>query len=216
MTAAKRHRRSNQAGFTLLELLIALSLLSLIVVFVLGSLRFGRRAWEVADRLDQTVSVAAAQLYLRDTLARAEPIGIPDAQGRLQLAFQGTSSSLTFVANLEGYTTAAGLHEIAIDRREPSSLSDHQHGAVALNMFLFRPAAKSGDRPKPIEVRDLVTNVGALRFRYFGRLKDTDQPSWRDNWQGAFRLPDLIAINLAFAPGDPRSWPELIVAPQLH
>jgi general secretion pathway protein J len=39
-----------QAGFTLLEILLAFSVLAMIVVLLAGSLRVGLRAWEAGDR----------------------------------------------------------------------------------------------------------------------------------------------------------------------
>jgi len=82
-------------------------------------------------------------------------------------------------------------------------------------MYLFRPGSKSTDRPKPIEQRILVDNVSTLRFRYFGRMSETDGPAWHTEWMGALRLPDLIAVNVTFAPNVARTWPELVVVSRL-
>ena len=41
-----RPPHDGEAGFTLLELLISMTLLGLLMLVVLGGLRFGARAWE--------------------------------------------------------------------------------------------------------------------------------------------------------------------------
>ena len=133
------------AGFTLLELLIAISLIAIILVFIVGSLRFGRRAWEVADRMDETTSLVAAQHYLRAVLSAAQPIGTPDGQGRLQLAFQGSEDKLVLVANLEGHTTVAGLYKITLGLLSSDAVDDRS-GALVVDMRLFRPAPKDEEQ----------------------------------------------------------------------
>jgi hypothetical protein len=41
------------------------------------------------------------------------------------------------------------------------------------------------------------------------------EAEWRESWDGADGLPALIALEVVFPAGDPRSWPELMVAPRL-
>jgi len=214
--AGKDARESKSiAGFTLLELLIAISLIAIILVFIVGSLRFGRRAWEVADRMDETTSLVAAQHYVRDILSEAEPIGTPDGQGRLRLAFQGSQDRVEFVANLEGHTTVAGLHKISLGLLGADSSVDRPRSLV-VDLRLFRPAPKDEEQAPPLEQRELVVKVQSLSFRYFGRMTDMEEANWHREWKDAARLPQLIGLSLTFFDQDPRQWPELIVAPQLR
>jgi general secretion pathway protein J len=207
---------SNAEGFTLLELLVAMSLLTIIVVMILGGLRFGRRAWDVADRVDQTASTSAAQLLLRDLLSRAEPLGIPDDQGRLQLAFQGTQDHLVLVVNLEGHTTTGGMHEIDIGYRPNTEASQTGQGAVRVALRPFRPAVQATQSASATENRELVEKATGLQFRYFGRPNADDKPDWHKDWQRATRLPDLIGLTVLFAPNDSRAWQEVLVAPMMR
>jgi general secretion pathway protein J len=213
---SKQRSWSNAEGFTLLELLVAMSLLTIIVVMILGGLRFGRRAWDVADRVDQTASTSAAQLLLRDLLSRAEPLGIPDDQGRLQLGFQGTQDHLVLVVNLEGHTTAGGIHEIDVSYRPATEASQTSGGAVRVTLRPFRPAVKATQTTSATEDRELVEKATGIQFRYFGRPNADDKPDWHKDWQRATRLPDLIGLTVLFAPNDARTWQEILVAPILR
>jgi general secretion pathway protein J len=93
-------RLNRKSGFTLMELLLALSILSIILVVILGGLRISVRAWEkgenmlsvqqrsrtILDRLDRQLSSAALLMSAKEDL----PL----------VAFAGTSSSLEFTSSL--------------------------------------------------------------------------------------------------------------------
>ena len=68
MTAPK-----GQRGFTLLELLIAMTLLGLIVTMAFSGLRLGTRAWEAADARDHDVYLVQQMLRTRLGAAYLSP-----------------------------------------------------------------------------------------------------------------------------------------------
>ena len=68
-------RRSPRAGFTLLELLISLCLMSLLTVVILGALGTGARVWEHATVEQQVVEeTVVARKFLRRWLEQAYPL----------------------------------------------------------------------------------------------------------------------------------------------
>ena len=69
----KMQRRT--LGFTLVELLVAITLLGLIAVALSGALRFGARVWDVGtERGAQSSRVEAAQNFLRRRIAEANTV----------------------------------------------------------------------------------------------------------------------------------------------
>ena len=59
-------RRFQQAGFTLLELLIAMTLLGMILVLLFGGLRLGVRSWDASQKqVDSLNSVRSLESFLR-------------------------------------------------------------------------------------------------------------------------------------------------------
>jgi hypothetical protein len=83
-----------------------------------------------------------------------------------------------------------------------------------MDWALYRPDGLVAPAGAAERSRSLVDGVGAMRIRYFGSLRDGDDPGWRDAWPAPDRLPDLVTLELAFADGDPRRWPALSVAPK--
>ncbi len=90
-----------QAGFTLLELLISMTLLGLVFVLLFGGLRFGMRAWEhgttTTDAVDSTRLV---QDLLRSEIERTCPRRGRSRHRRRtpapRVAFHGTPHALAF------------------------------------------------------------------------------------------------------------------------
>jgi general secretion pathway protein J len=88
------------AGFTLVELLIALALTSVLLTLVFNGLRLGSRtadAIEARTRGAQDLHLAA--LFVRRQLEQAQPV-----------AFEGEPQAMRFVAPLPAHFGAGGLH----------------------------------------------------------------------------------------------------------
>ncbi|MGI9169443.1 MAG: hypothetical protein ACR2FH_04605, partial [Caulobacteraceae bacterium] len=60
----------------------------------------------------------------------------------------------------------------------------------------------------------LLTGVRQLDIAYFGSRSPDFTHQWRTDWTGQVLPPEAIRIRLAFRPGDPRQWPDLIVRPR--
>ena len=72
MRPCKRSARGGASGFTLVELLVALTLFGVISVVIMGGLRFGTRVWETGnDRAEVLAEVDAVQGILRRYMAQA-------------------------------------------------------------------------------------------------------------------------------------------------
>lgn len=204
-----------EAGTTLLELLLALSLVAVMLTMIFGSFSFGRRAWEAADRVEDQSSIDQVQSLLRQLLSEARPAKALDASGRQTIAFTGEAQSVTFVVNLRGTTTTGGLHEVRLGL---SSTAAETGGRLVAAFSLYRPAPvpiEDGAEKEP-EARPLVEGVRSLSLRYFGAIRLGERPQWHDRWVSSESLPQLIEVGVELQDGDVRSWPPLLVRPELR
>ena len=105
---------SREAGFTLLELLISMTILALIFVTVLGAIQIGSKSWESGE---QRAEENQRTRTLFDTLARdltmLYPLRVKD-QDRDIVAFRGKSDSLWFATLPESYGAEPFSHMIRI------------------------------------------------------------------------------------------------------
>ena len=199
-------RRESARGFTLLELLVAITLLAVLMAALFGALRLGARVWETGEaRLDASARIQVVQNFLRQQLAATIPLieTTRDPRALGGLLFAGTSEGLRFVGLLPEHLGAgASLMELALRPAQGRGPGD-----LVLRMRPLDP----GDGEAPGEERVLVTAVERLELAYFGPGQPGAAPTWWQEWQGQRSLPRLVRLRLAFPTGDGRRWPELIV-----
>jgi prepilin-type N-terminal cleavage/methylation domain-containing protein len=188
-------------GFTLVELLVAITLFALLSVMLFGGLRFGMQA---TARMDWTAEIAAATGFLRSQLADAQPLEKDEGGGRKSVAFEGDRDSLEFVVLPPAFLAQGGWHtlHLGVEREDGRDL-------LVVRWRVVRPDQET-DAVSPPEASVLLGDVRTVEFAYFGTLVDGDQPEWHAQWRGANTLPQLVRFSVSFADG--RQAPDLIVA----
>ena len=176
----RKIRQRHDAGFTLVELLVSLTIQALILAMVPGTLRLGRRAWETPGQLDQASDELAALGFVQTHIEGAVPIFERDAQGVSRIAFSGGPQSVSFIVPLSGGPYGGGLYRIDL--------------GSSLRVSLYQGAAARDQSAPPGEERPLGKLSGRLQFRYFGPLQFGQVPLWHDAWPRTDRLPDLVEI----------------------
>lgn len=191
-----------QAGFTLLELMVAMALLALLGLALAGGMRFGLQAWNRVDAgLDRGEPIALSQALLRRLLEQAMPLPAAGAAPGV-IAFAGADSALRFIAMLPERATAPGLNEVTL-RLEPG---DAGASLVLSWQPLGEAGAGTGNR------KALLDGVVAGHFRYYGSVADGRPADWQEEWTNARALPRLVALELTFKDGR-IVWPPLMIAP---
>jgi general secretion pathway protein J len=199
-----------RAGFTLLELLIAITLLGLLMAALFAGLQLGARAWERGEeRLDQSARLQVVQGFLRDRLMQANPLdGVEDGTGRRRLTFEGTPEALRFVTVMPEHL-GAGFTEFVLTLVDQD---DARHLIVRWRPFeVSDPIPATADAGPQIKV--LLEEIENLQLSYYGAPGRELPAAWYEQWLEASVMPELVRLRVSFAPGDPRYWPDLIVAP---
>jgi general secretion pathway protein J len=210
---AGRPRRS--CGFTLVELLIALTLVGLLTVALFGGLRFGTRAWEAGNRQAEILAETEAVQGLLRRLLSQVILPRPAEGGALAAeAMEGTADGLRFVSVLPSHIGVGGLYIFNL------SLADDEDTArLDLAWRLYRP-----DDPEPFvsgedqdrQRRALIEGIENAVISYYGVRQGDQDADWHDDWFGTAGPPALVSIKIEFAETDRRSWPALVVAPRFR
>lgn len=198
-------RRRRVTGFTLLELLIAMTLVSFILVLLFAGLRLATRSWDAGEqRIVDTGERALITNFLRGALEQIYPLRWR-VDGQEVLAFEGAQQALAFVGRLPARQGSSGNHLLSL------ALVDGEGGRdLVLRWQLPSPQASDFSALEGAESKVLVRQVGELSFAYFGAESDLAEPDWVDRWSSATRLPKLIRVRLAGRDG--AAWPDLVVA----
>lgn len=203
----------NQAGFTLLELLVALTLLGLVLAVVFGELRFAARAWDATDaKIDRNGELLSVHSFVRQRFQQVHvtPQNRKQDDEDSPVVFDGNSRSMVFLGTMPASISDGGFYEISLSS---------EIGQDGTNLFVsWRPFDADGTASVadgPDNSRVLLRGLREVRFSYFGRTGDDLAAQWWDTWPSRDAAPSLIRMRLSFADGDPRSWPELVVAPAI-
>ena len=192
------------AGFTLLEILAALVLLSLLLVGVYSGIASAshsvRSGTATIERTDQ---MRSAQQFLRRELAQSvtEPIA-RTSQGQ-PLFFEGSAREMRYVAPLPGYLGKLG------PQLQQLQLVDDEHGGqrLELRLALLPP---DGQPPRPLgEPQVLFDHIRQGSFSYSGVNPQGEAIPWSPAWADGRVLPLLVRIELQ--PEGRDSWPRLDV-----
>lgn len=217
MAGQRRHSR-RQAGLTLMEILVAISLLSLLSVAILMALRIGAQAWERTNAslmLDRRIATANAILNaeLEGIFAAEGRIRDPNTQGaRRFLFFQGQPESMRFVTSyslergphgglrvveLQVTPAARGLRVLLNERIYDSpdvaalmvtGLAPNPQGPGVLPVF-----APIMAQPSSFIIAD---ELETCSFAYLTERRPNRPAQWIPAWADATYLPAAISIQL--------------------
>jgi general secretion pathway protein J len=201
--------KDEQAGFTVVEVLVAFTLFSLLSLLLLSSLRFGTKAWErssaYSTRLEETIH---AQTLLRQLVGAAYPSFITLPGGAGYVDFDGDAGSVTFLAD--------GPMSLDYGGRLRFTLSAEQREGRMDLILNARPELAHPDSSNLAARRTMLAKIGAIAIAYFGQKRSGGPAQWHDDWHREAELPELLRIRLTFGAGDAGAWPELIIRPRVE
>ena len=92
--AALMRRASSQAGFTLIEMLIGITLLAMLGALIANGTRLGSRSWSSAERRSAgSDDVMLVQSFFRRTIAQAAPVFATEDPRDMTIDFSGGPDS---------------------------------------------------------------------------------------------------------------------------
>ncbi len=195
---SEKHGRK-ETGFTLLELLVAMTLMGLVLVVVYGGLRLGLSGWETGEqRAEATQQLRLVQEFLRRQLTQSMTVYQLDDQQNRKVVFTGQADGIEFVTPMLARLGQAGLYRVRIEAVD---------GRLWIRWRPYLP-----DDPAAGEEREkvLLEGVSAVEWVYFGLEQlDDPQPRWSNAWTNPQIRPLLVRLNLNL---QDEPWPDLVVA----
>lgn len=202
-----RHR-----GFTLLEMLVVMSLLSVIMVGLVAALRgMAQTESRIDQRLDRLDEIRVARSFLQQTLTRvsAMTLDAPGATGKTIIPFVATPDSLSWVGILPARPNVGGRHFFRLELEDTSAGRE-----LVLRISPWKPDIVFPDWSKA-ESRVLIRGITQMNLQAQGLAPQRHNPAepwppgWQDGWPITDSLPERVRLGLADAQGD---WPEWIIA----
>lgn len=208
----------SQHGMTLIEVLVALVLLSMLSVGLFSAFRVGQRSYNQLVRNNVAAQdLLATQRLLRHVIESAYPLrtqvlqphygmeGDPD-ELKLTAAAPGNSNSGHYRYRVFTVLRADGLKDLVV------AYGVDRNGVMLVNTN----GAMNGSSSEV-----LLSGIQDVVFSYLPSVTESAgiriSPSaeWLTRWQQQAQLPALVKVQVQFAPDDRRRWPVLIAAPKV-
>ena len=211
-------------GFTLIELVIALTLVGMATGLLYAALHHGTRAWDQGERLAKRQAAITLVWQRLDELLRTTgnpAVRLPGRKQRHHL-FSGDGQGVEFPATMSR-ETGAGRY---IVRLEPREAGDHRQ--LVLRRWLYHPEVLDGSASRPAWTPDgkaaappgaperwteeglwyaesvLVEHLRhlSLSYRTVG-----ENAQWQSEWREQKGLPALLRLEIEDERG---RWPVMV------
>lgn len=172
---------TSDSGFTLLELVIALTILPLIILIIGNGFRLGMNAWEKGEQ--ETVWTQRFRVLsglLSQQIKSAYPY-MMEVEDEKVAVFEGKEDSILFVTTLTD-SAYGGFKWVRYSQKD---------GTLYLKEGLL-PDKKLDDSIKGDE--EIVdTNIEEIKFAYLS-LEDNE---WKDTWDYDDKLPGAVRVKIS-------------------
>ncbi len=213
MVAVKRCQAWSgcERGLTLMELLVAMTLLGILMTALMGGLRLGTRVWEAGETaLRDNSEIQSVRRFLHDRLEETMPMRLPNEQNDRRITFIGAPQTVRFTSTMPHSFDASPLM-MQLELREQENGIDIND--LVLTWYEFdRGTGLASSEPGN---RVILDDVADVSFEYYGEHERREPLSWRSTWERTNALPDLVRLQIAFGLEDGREWPALIVSPKM-
>lgn len=191
----KRHKPD---GFTLLEMLLAISLLSLITASIMGGVHLGQRSWETNRASEALDEVESALRAVTGLLSKSFLIA-PGQNGQVlqkpTTPFLGDVEHCRFVVASDGGAQWGGLilTDIGVDKGPEGE-------ALVVWTKPYRPQEGLAVGNEVMKKTVVAGGLVSIRFSYYGARAqaagETQGPAWGANWNSVSILPALVSVKI--------------------
>jgi len=189
---------NGQRGFTLLELLISLTIVSVIVVIMFGALRIGIRAWEKGER---DLDMRQRQRIVLDLIKRqlaSTSVGEVWGGDQQLVSLKGDTKSVEFVSHIP-LTPGNQFGMVYVKYVVKQKKGDEGERLAFRERNVASPDAKtSAGNPEEGDFSELLTGMKSIVFEYLKVRPGEEASRWQKSWDPAIDkgVPRAIRVTL--------------------
>jgi prepilin-type N-terminal cleavage/methylation domain-containing protein len=209
MRAVKTHSAQSQAGFTLLEMLVAVTLVAIMAISLWAVFRISIRSWSLGTGfMDANQRHRSILNLVRKQLASAYGLlavnyALPAGPGAL--VFSGTEDSLQFISlNSLQFQESPGLTLVSY---EVDQGPDGNYALVEKEARYLGRMPEEGTPFAASKAIPIFENLSSCLFEYFDPGNAETAAQWVREWDGQKlgRLP--VAVSFTMLARDPKGNP---------
>lgn len=197
-------------GYTLVEILLALTLMSMLLALAYGGLRASTRAVDKGQAiLQDSSSIRMAHQFVRKQLNQMLPLVFEANEDQSeQTVFMGGPDWIRFVAPMPGYLGFGGpqVQELAI-------VTDGERRSLVLSHALLQGFEEQNLYERlPVLLLD---DIEGGEFRFLGRDEEDQLTGWVSTWENPGLLPEAVSLDIEFGEEVYIQWPSLTASPRI-
>jgi len=184
-----RFKQADEAGFTLIEMLVSITILSVVLALLGLGMRIFSTNWEVNSKHIETLDMVsrAYDILNRDAAGLQRLISL--GGGSPRYLFSGARDALSFVTVEPPYPSESGLYFVSY-----SAASGGQGTELIRARAPYQPAMQTFPGATPANRVSLLEGPFAYRFSY--AMTSDEQKGWLMSWPYRNRLPGLVRLEI--------------------
>jgi general secretion pathway protein J len=194
------------AGFTLVELLLAITLMSILLGLTYSGLRAATRSSQRGEQmLAAGGELRATHQFIRRQLNQMLPLAFAETEDpqAVRIVFEGDARHIQYVAPMPGYLGSGGPQ---VQLMEVVSGDDGEF-FIQFSHALLQDFSE--DRLHDRDPVVLLERVSSAGFEFLGRDQEGELTGWSANWEQLDQLPVAVRLDVEFTEGLNLRWPDL-------
>ena len=190
-------------GFTLIEIMVALVLLSMTLLLLFSSLYTATKYWKIGEnKIEKNDEVRLVSQFIRKQISQTVPLMWVDKKER-KLLFQGESGELFFISTLPSHRGGGGIHSLILKviQSDDESQLGMSYSLVTPDVIPFETISDDDE-----QFVTLASDIDSIDLSYYGKEKNDDEPRWFDRWENNDFLPQLVRIKINSL-DENKNWP---------
>jgi len=175
---------SSRRGFTLLELMISITLIGIIALIVSGAMRLGYRSVDAGERKIESLERIRVSLTLIDYQIQSEIPLTVDEDGSRKYYFDGDKGTMSFASNHSLWSGQMGYVAVTY------SVVPDNWGKQTL--WISESIVGTGSKNEA----KLFESLDEISFQYFYKGPTDEQGSWVEQWTDDTDIPEKVKVHL--------------------
>jgi prepilin-type N-terminal cleavage/methylation domain-containing protein len=183
--------KQSEAGFTLVEVLVSLALLSVLSIYSLSAFRLQKDLDHVESDISRRLEISAAMEAMQKQLSSMQLVFMPDQNGQNNLVFEGEPHRIVFAALSDGSQIEGGLYRATMEVNDAHQL-----------LATLEALKAKGFGPKTTIA--MLDRVDGLNFGYAALA---DSSSHLEEWVAKDQLPSSVEVKIVLESRGEQSTP---------
>ncbi len=204
----KNKLKNKQGGFTLLEIIVVMTMLSLIMVMIYGGIQTSRKIAEKGlKRINASNEIRVVSELIRRQVSRILPMAFKEDDGEFVI-FEGDDSHIMYVSPMPGYLGNGGPHVQLIEIVNAKGGKILQFSHWLLSDSLEEDSFEDSDQEPVV----LLENIRGAEFSFVKLDEEGELGDWENSWEEPETTPLMVRLEVDMGDNALMQWPNMQVA----